>query len=268
MKTKATEYFAMIPEWVLYGDISTAAVRVFGCLNRYANGQTSKCFQSRATIAKLCRVSVKTVDRAIEELVDLGAVTVTRRYIDAKGDITENPQEGVEFTSNEYTVIMSLPRENLTPPSGNFDATPRDKNDTLIKEPSNQRKEPDISSSSVDDGFDEFWAIYPRKVAKGAARKAWKTALKKANKDDILAGAILYASIRRYQDDTFTAHPSTWLNAERWADETMLDDNDPEPELESLPLNNWEPCGNCHGGWVYDTDDRGYEVARPCICRP
>jgi hypothetical protein len=264
MKTKATEYFAMIPEWVLYGDISSAAVRVFGCLNRYANGQTSKCFQSRATIAKLCKISVKTVDRAIEELVNLGAVTVTRRYIDAKGDITENPQEGVEFTSNEYTVIMSLPRENLTPPLGNSDATPRDKNDTLIKEPINQRKEPDISSSSADDGFDQFWATYPRKVGKGSARKAWKTALKKTDKDTILAGTHLYASIRRNENPEYTAHPSSWLNAERWADETM----NPEPQKEEPIIPAWEPCGNCSGGWIYQTDERGYETAHPCICRP
>lgn len=227
MKTKATDYFAMIPEWVLYGDISTAAVRVFGCLNRYANGQTSKCFQSRATIAKLCRVSVKTVDRAIEELVDLGAVTVTRRYIDAKGDITENPQEGVEFTSNEYTVIMSLPRENLTPPLGNSDATPRDKNDTLIKEPFNQRKEPDISSSSVDDGFATFWATYPRRIGKGAALKAWKKALKVATADQILAGAETYAQIRAGDDPQYTAHPATWLNQQRWEDE-------PDPQIRRL----------------------------------
>jgi hypothetical protein len=231
MKTKATEYFAMIPEWVLYGDISTAAVRVFGCLNRYANGQTSKCFQSRATIAKLCRVSVKTVDRAIEELVDLGAVTVTRRYIDAKGDITENPQEGVEFTSNEYTVIMSLPRENLTPPLGNSDATPRDKNDTLIKEPFNQRKEPDISSSSVDDGFATFWATYPRRKGKGAAQKAWVKALKLADSETIIAGAARYAETRAGEDPNYTAHPTTWLNQQRWEDE-------PDPETRR-PQTKW-----------------------------
>ena len=267
MKTKATDYFAMIPEWVLYGDISSAAVRVFGCLNRYANGQTSKCFQSRATIARLCKISVKTVDRALEELVNMGAVTVTRRYLDANGEITENQQEGVEYTSNEYTVIMTPPRENLTLPLGKSDATPRDKNDTLNKELSNQRKEPDISSSSKDDGFDDFWTIYPRKVGKGAARKAWKTALKKAPKETILDGLATYQATRRGEDPSYTAHPATWLNAERWDDE-MTNPETPEPETPQPNIPAWVPCDQCAGGWVYETDDQGYEYARPCICRP
>lgn len=30
--------------------------------------------------------------------------------------------------------------------------------------------------------FDAFWSLYPKKVAKGAARKAWRLALKKANR--------------------------------------------------------------------------------------
>ena len=68
--------------------------------------------------------------------------------------------------------------------------------------------------------FDDFWGIYPRKVAKDAARKAWASAIKRADVQDILAGA------KRYRDDPnreaeFTAHPSTWLNQGRWGDEPM-----------------------------------------------
>ena len=44
---------------------------------------------------------------------------------------------------------------------------------------------------------------------------------------------------------------------------------EPEPQPETPnPYTNWTPCGNCHGGWIYTTDDRGYETAHPCICRP
>lgn len=266
MKTKASDYFAMIPEWVLYGDISPAAVRVFGCLHRFANGQTAKCHPSRATIAQLCHISIKSVDRALEELINIGAVTYVKRWIDSEGEITEDPAQGVEFTSNEYTVIMTLPRVNLTPPLGKSDATGRDKNDTQTKASNNQSQEPDISPSSVDDGFELFWTHYPRKVGKGAARKAWKTALKKTSQEDILAGLHLYR-LTSPKDPQYIAHPASWLNAERWADEPMNPDPEPQPETPN-PYTNWEPCGNCHGGWVYTTDDRGYETAHPCICRP
>ena len=127
---------------------------------------------------------------------------------------------------------------------------------------SNDKK---LSSSSVDDGFDLFWDNYPRKVGKGAARKAWKTALKKADQQNIIGATILYR-ITCPKDPQYIAHPATWLNAERWADEPM---NPTEPEPNPTPnIPTWEPCGNCHGGWIYTTDDRGYETAEPCICRP
>ena len=255
MKVQSDQYFAIIPESVLYADISSAAVRVFATLNRYANSDTGKCHPSRATIAKKCHINIKTVDRAMQELVNLGVVRVDRRKVDGTD----------EYTSNEYTIIMSLGGVKMGPPWGKNDATGRDKNGSQIKAIENQRKEPSISSS-LDDGFDEFWANYPRKVAKKAALKAWRIARKEAQKEDIIAGVILYAIMRRDEDPRFTPHASTWLNQGRWADETMIDRPEPETPKPIIPA--WEPCGNCHGGWVYATDDRGYETAHPCICRP
>lgn len=69
-------------------------------------------------------------------------------------------------------------------------------------------------------GFDDFWAAYPRRVAKGAARKAWPTAVKAAGSDP----AVVIAGARAYHDSpdrepAYTAHPATWLRAERWTDE-------------------------------------------------
>lgn len=255
MKTKASDYFAMIPEWVLYGDISPAAVRVFGCLHRFANGQTAKCHPSRQTIAKLCRISVKSVDRALDELIGLGAVTCVKRWIDAEGEITEDPAQGVEFTSNEYTVIMTLPRVNLTPPLGKSDATGRDKNDTQTKASNNQSQEPK-SSSSVDEGFTEFWNLYPRKVGKDAAIIAYRRALKKAKHQDILAGLHLYL-LTCPKEKHFIAHPTTWLNQGRWADETDQPKPDPTPTQPA-----WQPCGNCRNGWIETPDN----ALAPCPC--
>jgi hypothetical protein len=69
------------------------------------------------------------------------------------------------------------------------------------------------------DGFAAFWMAYPRKVDKGAALKAYKRALKVTTPDVLVAAARRYAASRQGQDQTFTKHPSTWLNAESWADE-------------------------------------------------
>lgn len=70
------------------------------------------------------------------------------------------------------------------------------------------------------DDFAVFWSIYPRREAKAAARKAWDKAIKRADPGRIVAGAT------RYRDDPardpqFTAHPASWLNADRWDDEPL-----------------------------------------------
>jgi hypothetical protein len=65
--------------------------------------------------------------------------------------------------------------------------------------------------------FEEFWGVYPLKVGKGAARKAFRHALTRGSSAEILAGAKRYAASR--PEPKFTAHASTWLNADRWLDE-------------------------------------------------
>jgi hypothetical protein len=77
---------------------------------------------------------------------------------------------------------------------------------------------PNISIKPAEEPlFEGFWSVYPKKVGKGAARKAYRHALKRASHDEILAGAKAYAASR--PDPQFTAHASTWLNADRWLDE-------------------------------------------------
>lgn len=85
---RSTEYFAIIPEWVLNADISSNAVRLYGVLNRFANSR-GHAWPSRKTIAELMRVSVATVDRAKDELVALGALTVEPRTTPS-GDPSSN----------------------------------------------------------------------------------------------------------------------------------------------------------------------------------
>lgn len=69
------------------------------------------------------------------------------------------------------------------------------------------------------DLFDEFWAAYPRKTDKGHARKAWMNAIKKKWPSEIIAAAGAYAASK--PEPKFTAHPTTWLNGERWDDQPL-----------------------------------------------
>lgn len=67
-----------------------------------------------------------------------------------------------------------------------------------------------------DTGFADFWDAYPRKIARPKALKAWKSALKRADRDTIMAGL---AKFQFKSDPQFIPHPASWLNADRWADE-------------------------------------------------
>ena len=94
---EAQMYFAVIPEWVLDLPIGASSVRVYCCLRRYADNKTGQCWPSRRTLAMRARCSIATLDRAIKELTEHGALHVAKRK-NAAGD----------WTSNLYTV-MSLP---------------------------------------------------------------------------------------------------------------------------------------------------------------
>jgi len=67
--------------------------------------------------------------------------------------------------------------------------------------------------------FDTFYALYPRKEAKGAAAKAYAAARKSTDDATILAG--LKAQLPKYAttERKFIPLPASWLNAERWADD-------------------------------------------------
>lgn len=73
------------------------------------------------------------------------------------------------------------------------------------------------SKDSIDH-FEEWWSLYPRKVSKGSARKAFKAALKKTDADALMAGVRSYAEKVRGKDAQYIAHAATWLNGERWLD--------------------------------------------------
>lgn len=74
---------------------------------------------------------------------------------------------------------------------------------------------------TVPDRFDEFYAAYPRKVAKPAAKKAYAAAIKRGNKHDAMMAGVARLVASR-PDPQYTPHPATWINQERWNDAPLL----------------------------------------------
>ncbi|MFI7014416.1 hypothetical protein [Streptomyces sp. NPDC050164] len=96
----------------------------------------------------------------------------------------------------------------------------------------------------VPEGFDEFWAAYPRKVAKGTARTAWSKALKRgADPAAITAAATRHAAQWRALNTSpqYIPYPATWLNGERYDD--ALEPVQPnQPTLPGAPSRYTDPA--------------------------
>ena len=72
------------------------------------------------------------------------------------------------------------------------------------------------------EAFDTFWQLYPRKVGKDDARKAFIVAAKKADPSLIIAGASRYAADPNMPTDkTYIPYPGKWLRGGHWDDEPL-----------------------------------------------
>ena len=71
-------------------------------------------------------------------------------------------------------------------------------------------------TSSLDDGFHEFWKAYPKKVGKDAAIKMWQ---RKKPKVDLIINALKWQIKHDQWQKGIIPNPATYLNEGRWQDE-------------------------------------------------
>jgi DNA-binding transcriptional MocR family regulator len=103
VKVTTETKFAIVPEWLVYAEVSDVAVRLYAVLARHAD-QNGRSHPSRSRLAELMRCSTKTVDRAAKELAALGALDVNDRF------------RGKAQTSNEWHIRTSDPATPLSLP--------------------------------------------------------------------------------------------------------------------------------------------------------
>jgi hypothetical protein len=237
--------FSIVPEWVIDADISDRAVRVYAILARYADSETLQAFPSRETLAKRARCHWRSIDRAIDELIQLGAVSKKHR------------KHGDSYQSNVYTLRRVLPLVSLGTDSGDRGVltgesvgTDTGGNLTITTELEPEELE---SLNDINAQFNQFWAVYPRKKGKGQARKAFEKALEKTDLETIIAGVHSYMEHEDMHAPQFIAHPTTWLNGERWDDE----------HIEVRPVSKSPHVGGPRD-WVQELHDLGEHYE----CRP
>lgn len=82
-----------------------------------------------------------------------------------------------------------------------------------------KQRKPREPRTTAPDGFDAFYAAYPRRESRGDAEKAYVAALNRSTPEIILAGAKRYAIAMKQSEVRFIKHPATWLRADCWKDE-------------------------------------------------
>jgi len=84
-------------------------------------------------------------------------------------------------------------------------------------QPTNNHKPITINHISIDQ-FETFWKIYPKKVSKENAKKAW---IKIKPNDDLIVKITKAVNDQKLseREQQFIPHAATWLNNKRWEDE-------------------------------------------------
>lgn len=215
--------FEMIPHWLLEDtEISSHAIRVYLVIRSFGD-ESRAAWPGRTRIGQMIGQSRSTVTRAVADLVNAGAICVHRRPEKSnKYHVHWTRDRVCSFFGTGPQVDEGRPYVDEGRPSVDG-GRPRVDGELIPKEPRLMELDEEKRVQKPvdpDPRFEQFWNTYPRKAAKGAARRAWSKAVRIATPDEIIAGAARYAA-DPHRDASFTAHPATWLNSERWLDSDL-----------------------------------------------
>jgi hypothetical protein len=158
------------------------------------------------------RVSNDVCSSLIDELKTCGLIDGSKRLVphgwekrQYKSDTSTDRVKRFRERSRNVTETVS----ETAPDTDTETDTETDKNQKKIP------KKRDRSAGSAE--FENFWSVYPRKINRAVALKAFEKATRKTEAD------LIITAVRGYKfadDEQFIPHPATWLNQERWIDGT------------------------------------------------
>ena len=151
--------FSIVPEWVLDRGLSPTALKLYIVMARFADWQTGMAFPSRETLADRMGCSLKTVDRAVIEVVKAECVKkISRgRYASALYRVYQVDPRRTDL-STEWTDLNSEGTDLSSRLDTDDHLTRTTKREPLEQEPLNY-VEPKISKASRMTKLPEDW--YP-----------------------------------------------------------------------------------------------------------
>jgi hypothetical protein len=182
---------------------------------------------SIATLARYANASERSVKRDLQELVELGELKVELQNAPTNHQYKTNLYwitipAGVTDSASGVTNWVS--RGDSSGKSGVTPVGTQNINLT-IKE---------TSKKTSNDKFDEFWNLYPKRIAKADALKAWNKAIKKKTADELIALTKAYSQ-SKLPDMTYIPYPASWLNKELY-ESVEVQENKP---LQKLKIGKW-----------------------------
>ena len=159
---------------------------------------------SISTLARYANASDRSVKRDIQELVQLGELKVEVQNAPTRHQYKTNLYWitiGSGVTDSVSGVTDWVSRGDSSGKSG---VTPVGTQNIILT-----IKEPSLKSNN--DEFEKFWTLYPKKMAKADALKAWKKATKKKTADELIELVKAY-SVSKLPDQQYIPYPASWLN--------------------------------------------------------
>lgn len=167
-------------------------------------------------LARICRMTTKEWNRHGEVILEFfsdgrhGRIDRELAKVSAK---TEKMRRSAQKRWSAEREHKSL--ETLTSDDANALPMQSRGNDNQNQN-QNQNQKKNISRSLSLAEFDEFWKVYPKKVGKIAAEKAYAKARKSVDHAAIMSALGSY----KFSDDLqYVPHPATWLNRGSFLDE-------------------------------------------------
>ena len=185
------DHFTQIPnDWVRDSRLSLKAIGLLTQLMSHRPGWN----MSISSLARFNKTGIDTIKSAVKELELLG-------YLN-RSDKQEHNEDG---TFADYVWTTADPFQN--PATALSVHAKQDTKKNILKEEQVKKNK----QENTEIGFDKFWELYPKKIAKADALKAWKSATKKKTADELLKLTKAYAE-GKLPDTTYIPYPASWLN--------------------------------------------------------
>lgn len=245
--TVRREAFAMIPSCAferLKGD--GYALAVYAALAKHAD-KDGVCWPSVRSLMEQTGWSESTIKRTIKRLVASGLISVVPRTTEL-GDADSN-----RYTLTHHPLRGGSP-QNPPPSPQNPRWVPSEPRGGFSQNPELYPVEPDpkelgdtphtprARKATSLDGFEEFYAAYPKHKSRDSAERAWA----KLKPDDELRRTIMAAveAQKRTWDwqkegGRYVPYPASWLNGRKWTDEVTTEEAPATTGRAGNPIDEW-----------------------------